>query len=64
MGKVELVDIVDIVDTVDMVNILYMVGNMDMVDNVNMVDSMVFMQKTFGYLKLLLDTSGWTRWTW
>ena len=31
--------------------------NMDMVDNVNIVDSihMVNMQKTFGYLKLLVE---------
>ena len=32
-------------------------------DNLNMEDriDMVNMQKTFRYLKLLLDSSGWTR---
>ena len=57
MDKVDLVGMVDMVDMVD---------SMEMVDNINMVDSkhMVIMQKTCGYLKFLLDTSGWTRWTW
>ena len=47
---------------VDIVNIL---ENMHIADNVNMVDSKyrVNMQKTFGFLKLLVDTLGWTRYT-
>ena len=37
-----------------------MVNNMDMVDSMNMVDNkgMLILQKTHGYLKLLVDTSG------
>ena len=37
-----------------------------MLDKLKMVDSkdMVDMQKTLGYLKLLMDSSEWTRWTW
>ena len=36
----------------------------NMVDNGIMVNSidMANMQNTFDYLKLLVDTSGWTRW--
>ena len=43
-----------------------MVDNMDMTDEENMVDSidMVNMQKTVGYLNLLVDTTGWKRSTW
>ena len=42
-----------------MVDMKDMVDNMDMVVNMNMVDSigMVILQKTHGYLKLLVDTS-------
>ena len=49
-----------------MVDIVDIVDNMVLVNNVNMVDSrgMVNMKKTFGYLKLPVDTSGWTRRTW
>ena len=44
-------------------NMVDMVDNIDMVDNMNKVDSMeiVRMQKTFGYLKLLVDSSGYGR---
>ena len=57
MDKVDLVGMEDMVDMVD---------NMDMMDNMNTVYSiaMVNKQSTFGYLKLLVDTSGWTRWAW
>jgi hypothetical protein len=46
--KVDFVCLVDIVEMVDMV---------DTID-------MVIIQKTFGYLKLVVDTSGWSRRTW
>ena len=48
-----------------MVDIVDIVDNMVLVNNVNMVDSrgMVNMQKTFGYLKLPVDTSEWTKMT-
>ena len=38
---------------------------MDMVDNTDIADSidMLNMEKTFGYLKMLDDTSGLARWT-
>ena len=41
-----------------MVDMVDMVDKLDMVDDVNMVDriDIVNMQKTFGYLKLLVDT--------
>ena len=56
MAKDDLVGMVDMVDMVD---------NMAMVDNVNIVDSidMVTTQKTYGYLYLLVDTSGCKSWT-
>ena len=41
-----------------MVDNMGMVDNMDMVDNMNIVDvGMVILQKNYGYLKLLVDTS-------
>jgi hypothetical protein len=48
--------LVDIVNTVD---------KLDTVDNISTMDSidMVNMKKTYGYLKLLLDTQ-LTWWTW
>ena len=57
MYKMDLVGMGDMVDLVD---------KKDMVVNENMVDSIyiVNIQKYFGHLKLLVDTSGWTRWTW
>ena len=53
-------------DKVDLVEIVEMVDNMVMVVNVNMVDGnyIVNMQKTFSFLKWLLDTSGRRRQTW
>ena len=47
-----------IVDMVDMVD------KLDIMDNVSMVHSthMMIVQKTFGHLYLLEDTSEWTRW--
>ena len=48
MDKVDLVGIVEMVDSMDMVE------NMDMVDRIDMGNK----QKTFGYLKLIEDTSG------
>ena len=61
-----MVDLFGMVDMLDMVDIIDMVDKMKMVDNVDMLDSidMVNIQKTFGYLKLQVDTSGWTRLTW
>ena len=52
--KKEVFCIVDMVDNVDMVN------NMNMVDSIDIVN----IQKTFGYLKLVVGISGLTRWTW
>ena len=62
---------VDLLGMVEMVSLLVWHGgngrqlNMDMADNVNMMDridlvdsiDMVNMPKTFGYFKLLVDTS-------
>ena len=53
-------------DLVGLVNMVDMMVNMDMVENLIMVDiiDMVNMHNTFGYLKLLGDTSGWRRLSW
>ena len=53
----EKVDLWGLGDMVGMLDIVEMLDNMDMVDNVNIVDSiyMVNMQKTFGYLNMLVD---------
>ena len=53
MAKVEMVGMADMVDMLD---------NMALVDNVNSID-MVNTQKTYGYLYLLVDTSGCKSWT-
>ena len=57
MDKFDLLGLVDMVGMVDMVK---MVDNMDMVNNMNIVESIykVNMQETFGWLKLLVETSG------
>ena len=54
------------VDNMYMTDNPYMMDNVYMIDNTNIVDSlcMVNIQKIFGYLNLLLDTSGNTIWTW
>ena len=55
--KVNLRGMVDLEDIVD---------NMVFLDNVNRVDitGIVNVQKTVGYLKLPVDTSGWKMRTW
>ena len=50
MAKADMVDMVDMVESIDM----------NMVDNIGMVN----VQTNFGYLKLLVETVGWTRRTW
>ena len=49
------------------VSMVHMANMVDMLDNVNMVEmesiEMMHVQKTFCYLNLLLDNSGWTRLT-
>ena len=47
------------------VHFVGMLDNIDLMENKTMVDSkdMVNKQQTFGNLKFLVDTSGWTRWT-
>ena len=56
----------NLVGMVDMVDKMDIVDKMNVVDKVNMVDSIdiVNIQKTFGYLKLVVGISGLTRWTW
>ena len=51
---------------ISIVDIVFMVDSLGMVDNMNMVDSidMVNVQKAFGYLKMLLVTSGRTWYMW
>ena len=67
MAKVDMLNMVDMVhmEMVNNVDIVDMVDNMVLSDNVNMVDTlgMVNVYKTFGYLKWLVDTSGWKIWT-
>ena len=46
-------------DMLDMLDITDKMDNMDMVDCIDMVN----MQKTFGFLTLLVDTSEWLWWT-
>ena len=48
-------DFLAIVDIIDMVDNMVLADNMKMVDSISMVN----MQKTFGYLKLLVDR--WAR---